>query len=283
MREWSVHAPQTQLILQKNNTKKGQNKYNMYKQRRAKVNTVFVVLTILVVLCSSLILSTLAWLNETYYFSDDKSRIGMVDVSLYADGTKVTGTLTENNGITTWTGNQPYRVPSGSTTREINLKARNDGTISALVRVTISVYTLENNNKRVALLNSTPTVSGQIDISAVNWVTQFPENTVACGYMFYGDPLEPYTRKSVDSSGNITSVTNSSGEADIISQITLSSLDKDKDYYIDVTLDAVAYSGNIYGKLKNNQITTADIPVTAYPFGTPETLPEDWTAYILSN
>lgn len=255
----------------------------MFNQRRAKVNSFWIVLVILVVLCSSLVLSTLAWLNETYYFYDDNSRIGIVNVSLYADGTKVTGTTTENNGVTTWTCNQPYLVPSGTTSRNLRLKARNEGTISALVRVTISVYYMENNNKRVALISSTPASSGEINMVANNWVTQFPASTVACGYMFYSTPLEPYTKKSVDDSGNISSTTNTSGETDIVSSITLTALDKDKDYYVDVTIDAVAYAGNIYGKLKNNQVSSADIPVTAYPFGTPETLPDTWTAYLLNN
>jgi len=65
----------------------------------------------------------------------------------------------------------------------------------------------------------------------------------------------------------------------LFNQILLSEAQKDTTIYIDLTVEAVAYAGNIYKKMENNQTTAADIPVHALPFGLKEQLPAAWTAW----
>lgn len=246
---------------------------------KSKLNMFWIALLLLVVLCSCLILSTLSWLLQTYNFVDENSNIGKIEVAIYADGSKVTGTTTVVDGVTRWQCNSPYVVSSGSVLRTLNLKCRNEGTIDAILRATISIYYMEGTNKSTALIvSTTPTTSGTINLDTTNWVKQFPSETVACGYMFLNSKLEPYTTKTIND-GTISSSTNANGEIPIINQILVSEAQKNVVFYVDVTLDAVAYSGNIYKKIEDGQTTPADIPVYAYPFGTKETLPSAWTAW----
>ena len=246
---------------------------------KSKLNIVWIALLLLVVLCSCLILSTLSWLLKTYNYFDENSNIGKIEVAIYADGTKVTGTTVEEGGVTRWQCNSPYVVSSGNVLRSLNLKCRNEGTIDALVRATISIYYMEGTNKSTALIvSTTPTISGTINLDTTNWIKQFPSETVACGYMFLNSKLEPYTTNTIND-GTITPSTNANGEISIVNQILVSEAQKDVVFYVDVTLDAVAYSGNIYQKIEDGETTSADIPVYAYPFGTKETLPSAWTAW----
>lgn len=256
-------------------------------RRREGANVFFVILIVLVVLCSSLILSTFAWLQEIYIFTDNNSHIGKIDVCLYANDTKVTGSVDDSGK---WTCNTPYTISASSTTiRSLNLKMRNEGNIDALVRVTINVYYMENNNKRTALLvSSNPTTIGTISLdTSSTWVTQFPSPSVACGYMFYNNKLPSYTTQEISSTGGVTTGTNASGEVSIINSILVSDNQIDTTFYVDVTIDAVAYSGNIYKKINGkseSEITsmagTSELPVLAYPFGSKDNLPEAWTAWM---
>ena len=66
---------------------------------KSKLNIVWIALLLLVVLCSCLILSTLSWLLKTYNYFDENSNIGKIEVAIYADGTKVTGTTVEEGGV----------------------------------------------------------------------------------------------------------------------------------------------------------------------------------------
>lgn len=245
-------------------------------RRKTKVNSFIVVLCLLVVLCSCLIVSTLAWLEETYVYHEDRNNLGAINVVLLANGNKIEGS-TDDNGV--WTCNTPYEIPSGNTIRSLNLKCRNEGNIDAIVRVTISIYYMENNNKRTALLvTGSPTALGTISLDTTNWVRQFPSETVACGYMYYNSRLSSYNTRSYGTD-NIVTGTDTDGEASIINQILVSNEQKDAKFYVDVSIDAVAYSGNIYKKIENNETTPADIPVNAFPFGNKDDLPSTWTAW----
>lgn len=245
-------------------------------RRKAKVNSFIIVLCLLVVLCSCLIVSTLAWLEETYIYYEDRNNIGAINVVLLANGNKIEGS-TDENGV--WTCNTPYEIPSGNTIRSLNLKCRNEGNIDALVRVTISIYYMENNNKRTALLVSgNPTTSGTISLDTNNWIRQFPSETVACGYMYYNNVLSSYNTRTYGTD-NIVTGTDINGETSIINQILVNSEQKDIVFYVDVSVDAVAYSGNIYKKIENNETTPEDIPVNAFPFGNKADLPSTWTAW----
>lgn len=249
----------------------------MFGKRKPFPKTIIILLV--AVLCSCLILTTYAWLIKFYSYSDNNSNIGKIDVQIYANNVKVTGTTTTTGGVTQWNGDIPYEINGGNTVRTLNLKIRNEGTIDALVRATISVYYMEGANKRVALVvNTNPTTDGTIKIDQTGWILGFPESTVACGYMFFNSKLEPYSLKSI-SGENITTATNSKGEASVINQIMTSSTQKDTKFYVDLTVDAVAYGGNIYKKIENNETSIADIPVSAYPFGVKESLPATWTAW----
>lgn len=253
-------------------------------RRRKGINYFYIVLIILVVLCSSLILSTMAWLQETYTYTDNNSHIGSIDVCLYANNVKITGT-THSDG--SWTCDTPYEISSGSTIRSLNLKMRNEGTIDALVRVTVNVYYMENLNKRTALIvTNTPQNTGDITLDTTNWIKQFPSENVACGYMFYNAKLPSYYTKEISENGTISSGTNTAGEVSIINQILVSDSQKDTKFYVDVTIDAVSYSGNVYQKINGKTdseieglVGTDDLPVLAYPFGKLETLPANWTAW----
>lgn len=253
-------------------------------RRRNNINYFYIVLLILVVLCSSLIFSTIAWLQEIYTYTDNHSTIGKIDVCLYANNSKITGTTLENG---TWVCDTPYEITSGTNIRSLNLKMRNEGTIDAIVRVTVNVYYMENLNKRTALIvTGTPTTMGTISLETTGWVKQFPSENVACGYMYYNSKLPSFYTKTIDDAGTVTSGTNPAGEVNIINQILVSDDQKNTTFYVDVTIDAVSYSGNVYKKINGKtaeEITalvgTDDLPVLAYPFGKLETLPDDWTAW----
>lgn len=253
-------------------------------RRRREINYFLIVLVILVVLCSSLVFSTISWLQETYTRSDNNVNIGKIDVCLYANNTKITGTIGEDGK---WTCDTPYEITAGSTIRTLNLKMRNEGTIDALVRVTVNVYFMENANKRTALIvSTTPTVDGTITLDTTGWIKQFPSENVACGYMFYNSKLPSYYTKTTQEDGSITSGTNTDGEVSIINQIMVSNDQKDTPFYVDVNIDAVSYSGNVYKKIEgktSSEITALvgsdDLPVLALPFGKLETLPDEWTAW----
>lgn len=249
----------------------------MYSKRKTKPQALIILL--IAVLCSCLILTTYAWLIKNYSYLDDSNNIGKIDVQIYANNVKVIGTTTTTGGVTKWNCDIPYEINGGNTVRTLNLKIRNEGTIDALVRAIVSVYYMEGTNKRVALIvSANPTADGTIKLDQSGWVLGFPESSVACGYMFYNSKLEPYTKKSLNGE-NITTATNSKGETSIINQIMTSTNQKSTKFYVDLTVDAVAYGGNIYKKIENNETTTADIPVTAYPFGVKESLPSTWTAW----
>ena len=75
-------------------------------------------------------------------------------------------------------------------------------------------------------------------------------------------------------------------EISVVDSIVVSSEQSTTKFYVDLTVDAVAYNGNIYKKtngLTQNQIDnlvgTPDLPVLAYPFGSKDTLPSTWTAW----
>ena len=263
-----------------------------YKSDRIDLHkTSFVVVLITVVLCSCILIgSVVAWLTREYSYSDNDSSIGLVDVRLFADSNEVTGTTTTDaQGKTTWSCNTPYAIAGGSTLREdIDLTIRNMGTIDALIRATINIYyiddfdnqTTDSDKRPLILVDNTPSVSGTAKIDTTYWIRQFPSETVACGYMFYEDQVSPYILREKDESDDVVETIVPANEIDLINQIMLSSTQEDTTIYIDVTIDAVAYDGNIYKKMENNATPTVDeIPVHALPFGYKENLPEDWNAW----
>lgn len=247
--------------------------YTQEKQNKFNLKMLFVVLLITVVLVSCVFIGTLlAWLQTREIIENSDSVLGTVDLELYGNGTLITGTTTTTNGITHWECDTPYTVASSVSSRSVNLKFRNVGNIDALVRATIRVFYIDNNNNEVnAILTSTPSALGFVSMNiAQTWVTDFPAGVVLGGNMFYNQKVSPYV---------INNETISANEISIFTNLNVSSLQASTTFYITVTLDAIAYSGNIYKKVANNQISVTDIPVQAYPFGTKESLPSGWTAW----
>ena len=261
--------------------------YKSKKQDKYKIS--FAIVLMIVVLCSCVLIgSVAAWLQREYFYFSDKNAVGSVEMKIFANGTEVTGTTTTVDGKTTWVCNTPYLVSGNTALRSnVGLTIRNTGNIDALVRATISIYYIDDydngasaSDKRPLLLvSNTPTVAGTASLDTTNWVQDFPVETVACGYMFYNQKLAPYILREPTNSGiSETPVTNN--EIKLVNQILLSEAQKNTAIYIDVTVDAVAYDGNIYKKMEEKASPTLDdIPVHALPFGHKENLPETWLAW----
>lgn len=271
----------------------------MIEQKKGRHYWQFISLLIVVVILSCVLVGSLiAWLQKEYLRMSDGVRLGEVKLELYADNTLVSGTTsphTTDNGET-WECTNPYIVPTSSTTtRTLNLKVRNTGTIDALLRATIRVYSGESTQ---ALLSSIPTVLGNgaisISMNTPDWIHNFPaENTIASGNMYLNKLISPYV---------VNGETKTENEISIITTIVVPDGYENNELKVSVTLDAVAYSGNIYKKinqLKPENVTTGttetlngdtreyyiftspedtefteEIPVKAFPYGL--TLPKNW-------
>lgn len=248
-------------------------------KRSKRYSYLFELVLIVVVLCSCLLFSTIAWLQQTYDLDNKDNQIGRVEAGIYHNGVKVEGTTSTVDGKEVWECNTPYEIAGGNTQRTLNLKVRNEGTIDALMRVRLIVYYMEGNNKCPLIISdNTPTISGTVQLDITGFILDF-KGGVACGNIYFNSKFEPYTTRTLDADGQVVSTTDASKEVSIINQLIVAESQKDVTLYADVSVDLVAYSGNIYKKIENNQTSIADIPVSAYPFGTKETLPESWTAW----
>lgn len=272
-------------------------------------------LILVVVLSCTLVGSVIAWLQRDYTRTSELDtnpdtynlHLGEVELSLYANGSLVSGNVsdhTTDNGQT-WECTSPYLLPTG-TTRNLNLKVRNTGNIDALLRANIRVYMVDDDNRQITLLLGEPAVltpggvntpytpAIRVAMNTTGWLQNFPDNNqVAGGYMFYNSKILPY---------NVNGSNVSANEVTIISSIVVPSGYQNADIYVSVTLDAVAWAGNIYRKINqlcpaniaatsrtgdsreyltftappDNQYTT-EIPVKAFPFGT--TIPAEWNIW----
>ena len=119
-----------------------------------------------------------------------------------------------------------------------------------------------------------------IKISHADWVSKFPNSSISAGELYYNEKLQPYTQSTIDDDGIITSNEITGNAKYIISSITTHESEINRTLYMDVTVDAIAYSGNIYKKIANNQTSSQDIPVMAYPFGEMSSLPVGWDVYL---
>jgi len=256
----------------------------------AKSKIPFIIVLTSVVLAFCILVGTVsAWLTKNYIHQGDDTQIGEVNVELYHDGTKITGTTTEVGGVTHWECATPYEIPGSGDIRNLNLTMRNNGSIDALVRATITIYYIDNNNNRVCLLyvSGTPAGDNECKIDASSWVMSMAGSDTlgaAGGYMFYNDKLSPYTIKEIESGipgDTITETPIPANEKSIISSIRLSPNLYEKDLFISVTLDAIAYSGNIYKRLENNEVPDEDLNTkyASLPFGEKDYLPESWVAW----
>ena len=136
-------------------------------------------------------------------------------------------------------------------------------------------------NRRVAdITANTPTLAGSIQLTTNNWVRDFPVDTVAAGEMFCSTTVEPYISRTPNADGTgVEETIVSENSLTIIDSLTVSSSQQNAAFYVFVTIDAVAYDGNIYKKIENGETSATDIPVQALPFGKKDTLPESWEAW----
>ena len=128
----------------------------------------------------------------------------------------------------------------------------------------------------------------QIRISNTGWVNDFSaNNSVVAGYTYFNSKINPYTIRSVDPSGNVISQDISANAVTLISQILVPTSMTSRKYYISLTVEGVAHSGNIYQEIADrddgNPNTEYQIPVEAYPFGNIDHLisgaTPKWTAW----
>lgn len=215
------------------------------KIARDRLSFIIIITTVLLAICV-LVGSVLAWLKKDYTRESEGLEIGTVAVEIFANGTNVTHTTAHKDG-TSWECAAPYSIPTGGTTRNLDLTIRNIGTVDALIRATIRVYIVNNNNNIVCLLGTPavlPSTAPVIAMNTTGWYQALPQNNqVASGYMFLNEKLEPY---------NLNGETSDDREIPIISQITVPEGYENTEILVSVTVDAVSYSGNIYKKIYEN-------------------------------
>lgn len=265
-------------------------------QRDYKVS--FLVVLIAVLLSSCIFIGTVvAWLKDTETHStSDTIKIGYVDFDIYAANTSIASVKTN---LPTVDGEEPVvriktatplAITGTSAIRNnIGLQIRNTGTISAIIRVTLQIYYIDDNGNQVALIFKTsPSANNEIsmDAGSSNWINDFKDG-VSAGYTYYNDQVNPYNIKTIthnaDGSQTISTEAVTTNAVPVLQELLLPDSMKSKTYYVSIIVDGVAYSGNIYQETRDkndgNDNTTYQIPVEAYPFGLPSSLPTDWTAW----
>ena len=252
----------------------------------------FIVVLIVVLLSSCIFIGTvLAWLKDSDTFqSNGVITLGTVDFELYGSGASPITTIKNNyNGVTRTSIETPLTISGNSRDRSFSLSIRNTGTVSAIVRVTLQLYYLDSNGNRVVLImtESDPETMSSNYVKMVSplgkWTNDF-KGGVTAGYMYCNSQIAPYTISSiVHNTGGTDTITPTAipeNAVTIVSQILVPESMKNQTYYISVTVDGVAYSGNIYQELEDKGNSQSyQIPVEAYPFGVPSGLPEAWTAW----
>ena len=280
---------------------------NIYKSSENKGYKLIMAVVLIVVLLTSSILvgSVLAWLEDREDFDDGGNiHIGSVDFDIYNGSTLITSTKNNAEGITptdltTATSNEVV-VEGDDTTaiRDLSITIRNTGTVTAIMRVTLTVkYEDDSGNKQQCLLagddkTSDTMLFNQIRITNTGWVNDFSaNNAVAAGYTYYDSQIKPYTIRSVNGTGEVVSQDVSANAVTLMSQILVPNSMKTRKYYISITVEGVAHSGNIYQEIADrddgNPDTGYQIPVEAYPFGNIDHLitgdPPKWSAWKKTN
>lgn len=257
----------------------------MINTQEKKYKSAFIVVLIVVLLSSCIFIgSVLAWLTDKdTHGSEGIIEIGAVDFDIYNGDTKVTTIKKNSDGVTVVdTNSYILELEGGSTIRNIDLTIRNTGTVSAIMRVTMSIYYYDDYGyKCPCILSTTSTFDNHISITNTGWVNDF-EGNVSSGYAYYNSQINPYTIRTAHSvTGEITSQDITANAVSVITQILVPETQKDRTYYLDlIRVDGVAYFGNIYQEDADNAVGGEyDVPVTAYPFGGIEDIPESWTAW----
>lgn len=266
-----------------------------------KISFLIVLITVVLSFCIC-VGSVVAWLRVDYIRRSDSLELGTVKLALYNGSTEVKGTTVTNGEVTSTYATVTIPASSGNI-RTLGIKVRNMGTIDCLVRARFNIYYYENDGNRSTILLSetaktieTTDMNGHskfvnyASIDNSGWILRLPGlpqnpevpatyTTAAFGELFYNNKISPYIHTVIDDGGNISSETVDNNAKTIISSITTVDSEKDRTLYIDITVDAISYSGNIYRKTENPSFTQVDVPVEAYPFGSKDKLPSNWTAW----
>lgn len=269
------------------------NKMNTDRARRGQYKITFAVVLVVVLLTSCVFVgSVLAWLQERETPSSiGNISIGEVEFEIYNGDTKITTDKKNKDGIISAAAN-PLAIDVSGSSNIIDLsslKIRNIGTIPAIMRVQISIYYVHNNNNVALLLSDNVNLIGnQIEIDNSTWVNDFAGASETflgstSGYSYYNSKINPYIIRTLDENDEIV-------ESDPIEANAVSVINKIRlpdlairpatTYYISLSVEGVSYSGNIYKE--ESEGINGDIPaegVRVYPFGIPEGLPEEWTAW----
>ena len=254
-------------------------------QEKGRYRIAFAVVLLIVLLtCCVFTGSILAWLKDKdTNSSSGELEIGSVDFEIYSGNTKLTTIRNSADEKVVLTTSSPLVVTGNSAIRNIDLKIRNTGTVTAIMRVTLSIY-FENDNgvRSVCLLSDTPTLFNQIDITNDGWINDFAPG-VAMGYSYYNGQIKPYTIRTVGTDGTVTSTDKTENAVSVLTQILASSTATSTKYYVDVSVEGVAYSGNIYKEEADRDADLEyEIPAEGagvYPFGKLENIPSLWTAW----
>lgn len=261
------------------------------KQDFRKFKIAFAVVLIIVLLTSCVFTgSLLAWLKDRDTSSSGGDiEVGSVEFEIYNGSTKLTTIRNSSDEVVNLSTSSPLVVSGSTAIRNIDLKIRNTGTVSAIVRVTLNIYyAVSGGVKSTCLIAETPTTFNQINITNTGWVNDFASIPnapikVASGYSYYNGQIEPYTIRSRNADGDIVSTDKPGNAVPILTQILASSSATSTTYYVEVSVEGVAYAGNIYKEeYDRDGDRDYDIPtdgVGVYPFGPKENLPIDWTGW----
>ena len=262
------------------------------KKERKYYKAFIAVLMLVLLSCCILVGSVLAWLrDEDVHSSEGIINTGSVDFDIYYGSNNITTTRhnsTSDTTIVVSSTAKPVELLGGSTIRNIDLTIRNIGTVSAIMRVTMSIYYIDaDGNRCPCILASSSTFDNHISITNNGWINDFSNitsgdetsNSATTGYTYYNSQIAPYTIKSVNAEGEISSQNITANAVPVITQILVPESKKNTTYYIDIiSVDGVAYSGNIYQEDARTD-GEYDVPVSAYPFGHIDSIPSQWTAW----
>jgi hypothetical protein len=263
-----------------------------FKASKTKGYKAMMAVVLAVVLLTFCVLTgtMIAWLTDRDEDDDGGNiHIGSVDFDIYSNGNLITSAKDNANGVSpdslTSVVSNVVEVTGSTAIRNIDLKIRNTGTVSAIMRVTITIGLSDGNGGIIpCLISETLTIDNQITLNNSGWVNDFAgNNQVASGYSYYNSQIKPYTISSLTPLGQVVSQDVVANEVAVLTQILVPESMKNETYLIKLKVEGVAYSGNIYQEEYDRELGNSyQIPTEAensYPFGLREDLPSTWNAW----
>jgi len=259
------------------------NKRDSIKEVKYKRAFLIVLLAVVLSFCVC-VGSVLAWLQDEEIRNSNGLTLGSVDFEIYSGNTRLTSIKDTSTGIVNVSSTTEFVIPADETTtiRNVDLKIRNSGSVHAIIRVTMEVYFKDDDGNRViTVIADSVTQDYHININNSGWVNDF-KDSAASGYTYYNSQIAPYNvstlRTNADGTTTVVSQDVTANAVSVLTQLLVPESMKSKDYFVQLQVDGVAYSGNIYQEMQHAE-ADRDIPVAAYPFGHPSGLPVDWHAW----